>query len=67
MCVLIRVICIVLIVMSIVFRYLCSLFDIWVLLLGLYTPDLAVYPFIRPLGFMNGGIIDPSMYMHCCG
>jgi hypothetical protein len=38
-----------------------------VLLLGLYTPDLAVFPSIWPSEFMVGGMNDPSVYVHCCG
>ena len=73
-CVSIQVIFIVLIAMSIAFSYaLCifwypsSLSDNWVLLLGLYTLDPTMFPSIRPSGFMNDGINDPSVYMHCCG
>ena len=49
------------------FWYIGSLFDIWMFLLGLYMCDHAVLPFIRPLGFVEGGINDPHVYMHCCG
>ena len=74
MCVSIWVIYIFLIAMSIAFNsalsifwYPRSLYDIWVLLLGLYTPNHVAFPFTRPLGFMDGGMNDPSVYMHCCG
>jgi hypothetical protein len=70
MCVSIWVICIFSIAMSIsfnsainIFWYPSNLFENFVLLLRLYTPDFAVLPSIRPSGFMN----DPSMYMHYCG
>ena len=74
MCVSHRVVCMVLIVMSIalssalrIFWYPNNLFDIWVLLLRLYTPELVVLPSISPLGVLEGGINDSSVYMHCCG
>ena len=47
--------------------YLGSLFDIWMFLLGLHICDHAVLPSIRPLGFVEGGINDPPVYMYCCG
>ena len=47
--------------------YSSNLSDIWVLLLGSYTPEHAVLPSISPSGFLEGGINDPSIYMHCCG
>ena len=38
------------------------------LLLGLCTPDPAVFPSIKPSGVMDGGRNDPFVYiMHCCG
>ena len=37
------------------------------LLLRLYTPAPAVFPSIRLSGFMNGGMNNPSVYMHYCG
>ena len=67
-------VCMVLIAMNISFNYAlrmfwypCNLFDIWISLLGLYMPELAVLLFICPSEFLDGGIKDPSMYMHCCG
>ena len=44
-----------------------TLFDIWVLLCGLYTPELAVLPSIWPSKFLEGGIYDPFVYIHCSG
>ena len=74
MCVSIWVVCMVLTAMSIAFSsalrmfwYPGNLSDIWVLLLGLYIPDPAVLPFIWPSEFSEGGMNDPSVYMHCCG
>ena len=73
MCVSIWVVCIVLIAISIalsstlrMFWYPSNLSDIWMLLLGLYIPDPAVLPSIWPSGFVEGGINDMSVYMHCC-
>ena len=37
------------------------------LLSGLYTPKPVVLPTICPFKFLEGGIIDPSIYMQCCG
>ena len=63
-----------LIAMSIVFNsalrifwYPSNLSDMWISLLGLYTSDLAVSPFICPSEFLVGGMNDPSVYMHCWG
>ena len=39
----------------------------WVLFLGLYTPDPAVLPTICPSEFFVGGMKEPSVYTHCCG
>ena len=50
-----------------IFWYPGNLFDIWMLLLGLYTPNPAVLLAIWPAEFLDGGINDPSVYMHCCG
>ena len=69
------VFCMVLIAMSIALSMLIgyfgiypgSLSDIWVLLLGLYTLEPAVLPFISPSGFLEGGINDTSVYIHYCG
>ena len=49
------------------FWYPGSLSAMWVLLLGLYTPDPAVLPSICPSEFLVGGINDPSVYVHFCG
>ena len=49
------------------FWYPGNLSEIWVLLLGLYIPDPAVLPSIWPSEFLDGGMNDPSVYMHCCG
>ena len=64
----------VLIAMSMAFSHVFSMFwypgnlsDIRMFLLGLYIPDLAVLPSIWPYEFLNGGINDPSVYMHCFG
>jgi hypothetical protein len=38
-----------------------------VLLLGLYTPDHVVFPFIWPSEFLDGGMNDLSVYVHYCG
>ena len=74
MCVSIWEICICYIAMSIAFNSALSIFwyrgnlsKIWVLLFGLYTPDPAMCPSTRPSGLMDGGMNDPSVYMHCCG
>ena len=37
------------------------------LLLGLYTPEPAVLPSICPSEFLDGGMNEPSVYMHDCG
>lgn len=37
------------------------------LLFGLYTPDPAMFPSMRPSGLMDGEMNDPSVYTHCCG
>ena len=34
---------------------------------GLYTPDPAMFPSTKPSGVIDGGMNDPSVYMHCCG
>ena len=44
-----------------------NLSAIWVLLLGLYTPEPAILPTICPSEFLEGGMKDPSVYIHCCG
>ena len=49
------------------FGYPGSLSEIWVLLYGLYTPNLALLPTIWPSEFLEGGINDPSVYIHLCG
>ena len=74
MCVSILVVCMVLTARSIAFNsalrmfwYPGSLSDMWVVLLGLYTPEPAVLPIICPSEFSEGGMNDPSVYMHCCG
>ena len=74
MCVSIWVVCIFFIAMRIafssarsIFWYPGSLSEIFVLLLGLYTPEHAVLPSIIPSKFLDGGMNDPSMYVHCCG
>ena len=67
MCVSLWVVCTVLIAMGIAFNstrrifWYPGLFDIWVLLLGLYNPEPSVLPSIWPLGFLKGGINDPSV------
>ena len=73
-CVFVWVVCMVLIAISIAFNYALrifwypgNLYDIWVLLLGLYTPEPAVLPSICPAEFLEGQINDMSVYMHCCG
>ena len=74
MCVSIWVVCMVLTAMSIalssalsMFWYPGNLSDIWMSLLGLYTPEPAVSPSIWPSEFLVGGMNEPSVYMHCCG
>ena len=74
MCVSNCVICMFLIAMRIVFSSALSIFwylgnhsEIFVLLLGLYTLDPAMFPSIGPLGFWDGGMNDLSVCMHCCG
>jgi hypothetical protein len=74
MCVSIWVICIFLIAMSIacslassIFWYPSNLSEDYMLLLGLYTLDRAMFPSIEPSGLLNGGMNDSSVYMHCCG
>ena len=37
------------------------------LLLGLYNPEPVVLPTIWPSEFLEGGMNDSSVYMHCCG
>ena len=49
------------------FWYSGSLLAMWVLLLGLYTPDPAMLPSMCPSEFMVGGINDPSVYVILCG
>ncbi len=49
------------------FWYPGSLSAMWVLLLGLYTPDPAMLPSICPPEFMVGGINDPFVYVLLCG
>ena len=49
------------------FWYPGNLSDIWMLLLGLYTPEPVVLPTICPSKFLEGEINDPSVYMQCCG
>ena len=68
------VLCMVLMAMRIAFSSALKMFwypgnlsDIWVLLLGLYTPEPAVLPTICPSEFLEGGMNDPSVYMHACG
>src|ERR1700738_289944 len=74
MCVSILVNCIFLTAMRIAFSSALSMFwypgnlsEIFVLLLGLYTPDPAVFPSIWPSEFLVGGMNDPSVYVHWCG
>ena len=43
------------------FWYPGNLFAIWVLFLGLYTPDPAVLPTICPSEFFVGGMKEPSV------
>ena len=49
------------------FGYPGSLSEIRVLLCGLNIHELAVLPIICPSEFLDGGMNDPSIYMHCCG
>ena len=49
------------------FWYPGNLYDMWISLLGLYTPDLAMSSSICPLEFLVGGMNDPSVYMHWWG
>ena len=44
-----------------IFWYPGNLYAIYVLLLGLYTREPVVLPIIWPLGFLEGGINDPSI------
>ena len=74
MCVSSWVFCVASIAMSIVLSFArrmfwCpgSLYDILVLLLGLYILDPAVLSTIWPSEFLVGGMNDPFVYMHCCG
>ena len=71
MCVSIWVVRMVLMAMSIalssalrMFWYPGSLFDMRMLLLGVYIPDPIVLPSICPSEFLVGGINEPSVYMH---
>ena len=64
----------VLIAMSMAFSSALSMFwypgnlsDMWILLLGLYTPDPTTSSSIRPSEFLVGGMNEPSVYMHWCG
>lgn len=73
-CVSLWVICMVFMAISMAFNYALRMFwypgslsDIWVLLLGLYTHEPAMLPIVRPSEFLEGGINDPYVYMHCCG
>ena len=73
-CVSILVVCMVLMAMSIAFSsalnmfwYPGSLSAMRISWLGLYTPDPAMSPSIRPSEFLVGGMKDPSVYIHCCG
>ena len=50
-----------------IFGYPSSLSAIRVFLYGLYTHEPAVLPTICPSEFWEGGMNDPSMYIHCCG
>ena len=50
-----------------IFGYPWSLSEIRVLLYGLYTHEPAMLPTIWPSEFLEGGMKDPSMYIHCCG
>ena len=63
-----------LIAMSIAFSSALSIFwcpgnlsAVFMLLLGLYTPDRPVFPSINPSEFLDGGMNDPSVYVHCRG
>ena len=74
MCVSIWVICIVFMAINIALSsalrmlgYPGNLSAIWILLLGLYTLEPAVLPTICPSEFSEGGMNEPSVYMHCCG
>ena len=35
--------------------------------MGYITPEPAVLPTIWPSEFLEGGMNDPSVYIHCCG
>ena len=50
-----------------IFGYPGSLSEIRVFLYGLYTPEPVVLPTIWPSEFLQGGMNDPSVYIHCCG
>ena len=72
-CVSLWVVCIVLIAVSTAFSsalrmfwYHDNLSDFWISLLGLYMPEPAILSSICPSEFLDGGINDPSVYMHCC-
>ena len=68
------VVCMVLTAISMAFSSALSMFwypgnllAIWIFWWGLYIPDPAVLPIIWPSEFCDGGMNDPSVYMHCCG
>jgi hypothetical protein len=50
-----------------IFWYPGYLFEILVLLLGLYNHDLVVFSSISPLEFLVGEMNDPFVYVYCCG
>lgn len=45
-----------------IFWWPCSLFDICVLLLGLYILDIAMLPSTSHFEFLVGGMQEPSIY-----
>ncbi len=74
MCVSIWMVCMVLTAMSIALSsalsmlwYPGNLYEIWMSWWGLYIPEPAVLPIIWPSEFLDGGMNDPSVYMHCWG
>ena len=50
-----------------IFGYPRSFSEIRVFLYGLYIPEPALLPTIWPSEFLEGGMNDPSVYIHCCG
>lgn len=45
-----------------IFWWPCSLFDVYVLLLGLYILDIAMLPSTSPFEFLVGGMQELSIY-----